>query len=166
MSVEQAVFAFAGSIGSVGAVVAVAHRDSRASGTALAVTLLSLAVLYAGLAAPALAAVALTLAVFVTLPLIVHLTVAAPRVHIEGGPSVAGAGLLIGAALLAVLLSAVASGEVPMNVSVRSSDGYDVSALRDGVTGRGLVATGASVVALAAAAMVAIGVGRDRRTPR
>ena len=166
MSVEQAVFAFAASICLVGAVVAAAHRDPRASGAALAVTLLSLAVLYAGLAAPALAAAALVLAVFVTLPLVVHLTVTAPRAHVEGGPLVAGAGLLIGAALLALLLSAVAMGEVPVNVSVRSSDGYDVSALRDGITGRGLVATGAGVVALAAAAIVTSGVARDRRTRR
>jgi len=140
--------------------------DSWREGAPAARRLLSLAVLYAGLAAPALAAAALTLGVFVTLPLIVHLTVAVHRVHIEGGPSVEGAGLLIGAALLAVLLSAVAMGEVPMNVSVRSSDGYDLGALRDGVTGRGLVATGAAVVALAAAAIVAIGVGRDRGTSR
>ena len=166
MSVDQAVFAFAGSIGSVGAVIAAVHRDPRASGAALAVTLLALAVLYAGLAAPALAAAALVLAVFVTLPVVVHLTVAAPRAHIEGGPLVAAAGLLIGAGLLAILLSAVAMGEVPMNVSVRSSDGYDVGALRERITGQGLVASGVSAVALAAAAIAARAVRRDRRAPR
>ena len=166
MSVEQAVFAFAGSIGVVGAVIAAAHRDPRASGAALAVTLLALAVLYAGLATPVLAAAALVLAVFVTLPLIVHLTVAAPRPHVEGRPLVAAAGLLIGAAFLATLLWAVAMGEVPVNVSVRTSDGYDVGALREHITGRGLVASGASAVALAAAAIAARAVRRDRRATR
>ncbi len=166
MSVEQAVFAFAGSIASAGAVIAATHRDARASGAALSVTFLSLAALYAGLAAPALAAAALVLAVFVTLPLIVHLTVAAPRAHTEGGPLVAGAGLVIGAALLAILLLAVAMGEMPVNVSVRSSDSYDLVALREHITGRGLVASGASAVALAAAAVTARAVRRDRRAER
>ena len=166
MSVGQAVFTLAGATGVVGAVIAAVHRDPRASGAALAVTFLSLAVLYAGLAAPALAAAALVLAVFVTLPLIVHLTVAAPRAHTESGPLVASAGLLIGAALLAILLSAVAMGEVPVNVSVRTSDGYDVGALRERITGRGLVASGAMAVALAAAAIAARAVLRDRRSKR
>ena len=169
MSVEQAVFALAASLSLVGAIVAATHRDPRAGGAALAVTLLSLAVLYAGLAAPALAAAALLLAVFVTLPLIVHLTVAAPQARTEGGPLVAGAGLCIGAALLATLLSAVAAGEVPVNVSVRSSDGFDIGALRDLVVGRSAVAGAAAIAVLAAAGIVASAasaVGRDPQAPR
>ena len=168
MSVEQIVFAFAGSIGVVGAVVAAAHRDPRASGAALAVTLLSLAILYALLAAPALAGAGLALTVFLTVPLVVHLTVAAPRSHADGGPPVAGAGagLLIGAGLLGILLVSIVIGEVPVNVSVRASDGYDVGALLDLATGRRAVAGGVSLVAQLAAVVAARAIGRDRRTPR
>lgn len=155
MSVEQAVFAVAASVGLVGAVFAAVLREPRASGAALAGTLLSLAVLYAGLAAPVLAGAALILALFVTLPLVVHLTVAAPRPHPDLGSPLPGAGLLIGAPLLAVLLLAIALGEVPINVSVRSLDGYDLAALRELVAGRGLVAAGGSLVALVAAATAA-----------
>ena len=165
MSIEQIVFAFAGSIGVVGAAIAAAHRDPRASGAALAVTLLSLAILYALLAAPALAGAGLALAVFLTVPLVVHLTVAAPRSHADGGSSVAGAGLLIGAALLGILLLSIVIGEVPVNVSVRASDGYDVGALLDLATGREAVAGGVSLVALLAAVVAARTVGRDRWTP-
>jgi len=52
MSVEQAVFTIAGAVCIVGAVIAVVHRDPRTASASLAATLLSLAVLYAGLAAP------------------------------------------------------------------------------------------------------------------
>ena len=112
MSVEQIVFALAGSICAVGAVVAVVDREPRMNGAALAVTLLSLAVFYAALAAPVPAGAALALAVFLTVPLVVHLTIAAPRRHAEDGPPVAGASLLIGAGLLGILLFSIVIGEV------------------------------------------------------
>lgn len=163
MSVEQVVFALAGAICVVGAVVAVTHRDPRAAGAALMVTLVSLGVLYAGLAAPAVAALVIVVALFATVPLVVHLTVPASRAHAGGGPVVAGAAMLIGAALLAILSVAIAFGEVPVNVSVRSSDGYDMTALRDLLTGRAAVAAGGSVVVLVAAAVAAWAARRDRR---
>ena len=163
MSVEQAVFVIAGGICTVGAVIAVTHRDPRAAGAALMVTLLSLAVLYAGLAAPAVAAVVIVVALFATVPLVVHLTVPASRAHAGGGPFVSGAALLIGAALLAILAVAIALGEVPVNVSVRSSDGYDMAALSDLLTGRATVAASGSIVVLVAAAVAARAARRDRR---
>ena len=166
MSVEQIVVALAGPICAVAAAVATLHREPRASGAALAVTLVSLAVLYAALAAPVLAGAALALAVFLTLPLVVHLTIAAPSSPAHSGLPVTGAGLLIGAGLLGVLLASIVIGEVPVNVSVRASDGYDIGALLDLATGREAVAGGVSLVALLAAAVAARAVGRDRRTPR
>jgi len=166
MSVEQIVFALAGSICAVGAVVAVVHREPRMNGAALAVTLLSLAVFYAALAAPVPAGAALALAVFLTVPLVVHLTIAAPRRHAEDGPPVAGASLLIGAGLLGILLFSIVIGEVPVNVSVRASDGYDLGALLDLVTGRGAVAGGGALAALLAAVVAARAIAHDRRIPR
>jgi hypothetical protein len=166
MSAEQAILAVAGSICAGGAVVAAAHDDGRLSGAALTVTLLSLAVLYAGLAAPVLAAASLALALFVTAPIVVHLTVPAPRAHAEGGPFVAGAALLVGAALLAVLALAISGGELPLNVSVRSSDGYDLGGLRDLITGRGIVSVGGTVTALIAAVVAARAVRRVRGAPQ
>ena len=163
MSVEQVVFALAAAVCIVGAVVAVTHRDPRAAGAALLVTFLSLAVLYAGLAAPAVAALVIVVALFATLPFVVHLTVPAARAHAGGGPVVAGAAMLIGAALLVLLAVAIALGEIPVNVSVRSSDGYDVPALRDLLTGRAAVAAGGCVVLLVAAAVAARAARRDRR---
>jgi NADH:ubiquinone oxidoreductase subunit 6 (subunit J) len=56
MSVEQGVFALAGAVCVIGTVVAVAYRDPRVAGAALLLTLVSLAALYATLAAPLVAA--------------------------------------------------------------------------------------------------------------
>jgi len=70
MSLEQVVFALAGAVCVAGAVLAVTHRDARASGAALMATLLALAVLYAGLAAPAVAALVILVALFATAPLV------------------------------------------------------------------------------------------------
>ena len=166
MSLDQIVFALAGSICAVGAAIAALHREPRAAGAALAATLVSLAVLYAALAAPVLAGAALALAVFLTLPLVVHLTVAAPRPPAYSEPRLKGEGLLIGAGLFGILLASIVIGEVPVNVSVRASDGYDVGALLDLATGREALAAGVSLVALLAAVVAARAVGRDRRTPR
>jgi len=165
MSVEQIVFALAGSICAVGAAIAAVHPGPRAAGAALAVTLLSLVVLYAALAAPVLAAGALALAVFLTLPLVVHLTVASPRSHAQSGWPSTGVGLLIAAGLLGILLVSIVIGEIPVTVSIRATDGYDVGASLDLLTGRGAVAGGGSVVALLAAVVAARAINRDRRMP-
>ena len=166
MSVEQAVFTIAGAVCIVGAVIAVVHRDPRTASASLAATLLSLAVLYAGLAAPAVAAAVIAVALFSTLPFVVHLTVTASRVHATGGPSLTGVALVLGAALLAILAVAIAQGEVPVNVSVRSGDGYDLAALGDLLTGRAAVAAGGSLVVVLAAVMAARAADRDRRSLR
>jgi NADH:ubiquinone oxidoreductase subunit 6 (subunit J) len=165
MSVEQVVFALAGAACIVGSVVAVTHRDPRAAGAALMVTLISLAVLYAELAAPAVAAIVVVAALFLTVPLAVHLTVPAARIHGLDGPVVAGAALIIGAALLAILVAAVSLGEVPVNVSTRSSDGYDMGALRDLFAGRSAAAAGGSVILLMATAVAARAARRHRQAP-
>src|SRR4029077_10545251 len=93
MSVEQVVVVLASAVCVTGAVVAVTHRDPRASGVALTATLLALAVLYAGLAAPAVAAAVIVVALFATLPLVVQLTVPTPGLHAAGGASVSGVAL-------------------------------------------------------------------------
>jgi NADH:ubiquinone oxidoreductase subunit 6 (subunit J) len=164
MSVEQVVFVLAGGVCIVGAVIAVSHRDPRASGAALLVTFLALAVLYAGLAAPAVAAAVIVVALFATVPLIVHLSVPARRAHATGGPPVSGAALLLAAVLLSILAVAITLGEVPVNLSVRSSDGYDVAALSELLTGRVVVAAGGSVLVLLAAVVTARAARRDRRS--
>jgi NADH:ubiquinone oxidoreductase subunit 6 (subunit J) len=165
MSVEQAVFALAGAVCVVGAVVAVTHRDPRAAGGALLMALVALAVLYAALAAPAVAALVVIVALFATVPLVVHLTVPAARAHAIDGPVVAGAAALLIAATVAILGFAIALGEVPVNVSIRSSDGYDFAALRDLLAGRSVAAAGASALLLFAAIVAARAARRDRRAP-
>jgi NADH:ubiquinone oxidoreductase subunit 6 (subunit J) len=152
MGVEQAVFWIAGAACILGAVTAVAHRDARTAGAALAFALVSVAVLYAALSAPALAGIALAVYLLVTLPLVVHHTV--PVAPARSGEHIAGVGAaILAGALLGVLGLAVAYAEVPVNVSVRSADGYDVEALLDLLAGRFAVALGASAVVLAAAAI-------------
>ncbi|HSW94565.1 MAG TPA: hypothetical protein VLI88_00240 [Patescibacteria group bacterium] len=162
MSVDQIVFTLAGAVCIAGAVTAVAHRDPRIAGVALAVTLLGLGVLYAGLAAPAVSAAVIVVALFSTLPFLVHLTVPASRIHATDGPTVAAAALALGATLLALLAVAIVLGEVPVNVSVRSGDGYDLAALGDLLTGRAAVAAGGTLVVLIAGLVTARAARRDR----
>jgi len=162
MSVDQIVFTLAGAVCIAGAVTAVAHRDPRIAGVALAVTLLGLAVLYAGLAAPAVSAAVIVVALFSTLPFLVHLTVPASRIRATDGPTVAAAALALGATLLALLAVAIVLGEVPVNVSVRSGDGYDLAALGDLLTGRAAVAAGGTLVVLIAGLVTARAARRDR----
>lgn len=163
MSVEQVVFAVAAMVCVVAAVSTVTHRDPRAAGAALMVTLLSLATLYAGLAAPILAALSILVAFIATLPLVVHLTVPAARATLGGGPLVAGAAGLIGAAILGILAVAIAFGEIPVSVADRSSDGRDLAALGALLIGRSVVAAGGSAAVLVAAAVGVRAARRERR---
>jgi NADH:ubiquinone oxidoreductase subunit 6 (subunit J) len=164
MSVEAIVFGVAAAVCIAGAVTAATHRDPRTAGVALTGTLVALAVLYAALAAPAVAAAVIVVALFSTLPFLVHLTVPASRSDAIGGPRLTGAALMLGAALLALLTVAIALGEVPLNVSLRSSEGYDIGALGDLVTGRAAVAAGGSLVVLTAA-VIAARAARQLRPP-
>lgn len=164
MSLEQVVFALAAAVCIAGATTAATHRDPRVAGAALLITLLSLAVLYAGLAAPAVAGAVILVTLFVTAPLVVQLTVPVSRAHAAGGPAVAGVAILIGTVLLATLAVAIALGEVPVSVSVRSTDGYDMAGFRDLVTGRAAAAAGGSVAVLLAAA-VAVRAARHDGSP-
>ena len=163
MSVEQVVFAVAAMVCVVAAVSTVTHRDPRAAGAALMVTLLSLATLYAGLAAPILAALSILVAFIATLPLVVHLTVPAARATLGGGPLVAGAAGLIGVAILGILAVAIAFGEIPVSVADRSSDGRDLAALGALLIGRSVVAAGGSAAVLVAAAVGVRAARRERR---
>jgi len=95
MSVDQIVFGIAGAVCIAGAVTAVAHRDPRTAGVAFAGVLLGLAVLYAGLAAPAVAAAVIVVALFSTLPFVVHMTVPTSSVHAPDRPHVTGAALVV-----------------------------------------------------------------------
>ena len=164
MSVEQVVFAVAAMVCVVAAVSTVTHRDPRAAGAALMVTLLSLATLYAGLAAPILAALSILVAFIATLPLVVHLTVPAARATLGGGPLVAGAAGLIGVAILGILAVAIAFGEIPVSVADRSSDGRDLAALGALLIGRSVVAAGGSAAVLVAAAVGVRAARRERRS--
>ncbi len=164
MSVEQVVFIIAGAVCIVGAVIAATHRDPRVTGIALTATLLALAVLYAELAAPAVAAAVIVVSLFATLPLVVHLT--PPDSPVEAtGPSLSGAALLLGAALFGILAVVITRGEVPVNISVGSGDGYDLGALADLLAGGAAVAAGASLLLLVGAVVAARAARRDRRSP-
>ena len=93
------------------------------------------------------------MALFVTLPLVVHLGVTAARVTVGGGPVVAGAAVLLGLAMLGSVVVAIALGEIPVNVADRSSDGYELAAIGALLGGRSLVAAGGCVSVLVAGAL-------------
>jgi len=161
MSVEQGVFALAGVVCVIGAVVAVGYRDPRVAGGALLLTLVSLGALYATLAAPLVAAVVVVVTVVAVVPLVVHLTVPAPRHHpATEGPSLAAAALVIGATLVGLVVVAIVAGELPLNVSLRSTDGYDLAGLYVLATGRMGVAMLVAATALVAAIASAWSLGR------
>jgi NADH:ubiquinone oxidoreductase subunit 6 (subunit J) len=163
MSVEQVAFVVAGAACICGAIVASTHHDRRTSGAGLFVMLLSLAVLYATVAAPVLAGAALVVTLFMTVPLVVHLAPHVPAATAADGAGVATVALLAAAAVLAMLAGAVALGEIPLNVSLRAADGYDLAGLAARVTDRAAVAVGGAVLVLVAAA---VGVRAARRVPR
>ena len=152
MSVEQVAFV-AAAVGCIaGAVVATTHRDRRMSAGGLFVMLLSLAVLYATLAAPVLAGAALLVTLFATVPLVVHAAPHAPAARGTDGRAAVLIALAAAAAVVAMLVGAVRLGEIPRNVSLRSADGYDLAALAARVSGPGAVAMAGAVLLLAAAA--------------
>ena len=163
MSVEQAAFALAGAVCIVGSVIAAAYRGPRMSGIALVGTLVALAVLYVELGAPAVAVFAIVLVLLAIVPFVVRLRVPAAR-RAAAEPGAAALALLVGGTVLAILAVAIVQGEVPLNVSLRSGDGYDVAALTDVVTGRSAVAAGASGLVLLAALVAARAARRGRRT--
>jgi len=72
-------------------------------------------------------------------------------------------GLLIASTLVAILFVAIVRGEIPLNVSVRSSDGYDVTALAELVTGRTAPAVGGTVALLVVAVVAALSLRRAGR---
>ncbi len=153
MSVEQVAFV-AAAVGCIaGAVVASTHRDRRTSAGGLFMMLLSLAVLYATLAAPVLAGGALLVTLFATVPLVVHAAPHAPAARGADGPATVLVALATAAAVVAMLVGAVRVGEIPRNVSLRSADGYDLAGLAARVTGPGAVAVGVAALLLVAAAI-------------
>src|SRR5438270_3205109 len=161
MSVEQVVFALAGAVCIAASVTAVTARDARGAAGALLATLLSVAILYALLSAPIVAGAVIIVALFLVVPATVHFTVPAPRAHPDrdAGP-IAGAAMVICAPLLAVLGLTIAAGEMPLNVSVRSTDGYDVGAFG------GLVAAHYGLTAAAAVVLVLVALGSARTASR
>jgi NADH:ubiquinone oxidoreductase subunit 6 (subunit J) len=162
MSAEQVVSVLAALACIVGAVLAVTHPDPRAAGAALLGTLVSLGVVYVGLSAPAVAALVLVATLFATVPFVVHLTVAAARADAADGPLVAGAAALVAATLFGILAVAIAQGELPVNVSLRSADAYDLAAVRDLTTGRSAAAAAVTVVTVVAALVATRAVRRHR----
>ena len=156
MSVEQGVFALAGAVCVIGTVIAVAYRDPRVAGAALLLTFVSLSALYATLAAPLVAALVILVTLTAVVPLVVHLTVPAPRHHpATESPPLAGVALLIGAAFVGLVVVAIAAGELPLNVSLRATDGYDLAGLYVLAAGRmgvAVLVVGAAVVAAIASA--------------
>jgi NADH:ubiquinone oxidoreductase subunit 6 (subunit J) len=161
---DQVPFAIAGAVAMIGAVVAATHRDPRAAGAALLATLLALAVLYASLAAPLVAGVVVVLALFATVPVAVHANVRAVPAEARAREApVAGAAIVVCAALLLLIGFAVAFGEVPVNVSLRSADGYDLAALAGTLAAHALPAAAAGGLAIVAALF---GLHAIRRAPR
>ena len=164
MTGDPLAFAIAGAVSIIGAVTAVTHREPRVAGAALLATLISLAVLYASLAAPLLAGVVVLLALFAIVPLVVHLTVPAPRAHrTPPEPPMTAAAAVVGATLLVLLTFAITYGEVPVNVSVRSADGYDLAAFGALFTGHALSAAIACGAVIVVALIGAGTIGRSSR---
>jgi NADH:ubiquinone oxidoreductase subunit 6 (subunit J) len=166
MSPEQVVFAVAGAVCIIGAVVAVAHPAPRPAGAGLIVMLLSLASLCAALAAPAVAIGLIVASLLAVVPLMFRPIAASRGCDQLHGPAVVGAGVLIAASLVAILFLAIVRGEIPVNVSVRSSDGYDVAALTELATGRAVPAVGGILALLVAAVVAALSSWRARRSSR
>jgi len=161
MSLEQTLFAIAAAVCVAGSVAAVSVRDARGAGGALLATLLSLSVLYALLSAPLVAAAVIVIALFWIVPATLHLTATAPQAHPwPDAVGLAGAAAVISLPLLLVLLLTVASGELPLNVSVHSTDGYDVNAFGAVLVGR------FAVSAVAAGVVVAVAFGAARIATR
>lgn len=157
MSAEQVVFAIAGAVCVVGSVAAVTVRDARGAGGALLATLLALGVLYALLSSPVVAGAVAIIALFWLVPATLHLTATAPRAHPRPDTArLGGAAIVIAAPLLVVLLLTVRSGELPLNVSVRSIDGYDVGAFGALLAGQSALPAAAAVMVL----VVALGAAR------
>src|SRR5436309_2564272 len=131
MSVEQGVFALAGAVCVVGSVIAVAHRDPRAAGAALLVTLLSLGALYATLSAPLVAAVA----VLVTL-----IAAGALGSVIRAGAAarLAGIELMLAGATLTFVAASAGFHELDGQVAALVVIG---AALAQGIVGYSLIAT-------------------------
>jgi NADH:ubiquinone oxidoreductase subunit 6 (subunit J) len=166
MSPEQVVFAFAGAVCIIGAVVAVTHPDPRAAGAGLIVMLLSLASLSAGLAAPAIGVGLIVASLLAVVPLVFHVTLPSGGGEQARGPAVVGAGVVIAATLVAILFVAIVRGEIPVNVSVRSSDGYDVTALAALATGRAAPTVGGTLALLLASVVATTSLRRARRRAR
>lgn len=166
MSPEQVVFAVAGAVCIIGAVIAVAHPEPRPAGAGLIVMLLSLASLCAGLAAPAVAVGLIVASLLAVVPLVFRATTASAGGEQLRAPAVAGAGVIIAASLVAILFFAIVRGEIALNVSVRSVDGYDVTALAELATGRGAAAVGGTLALLVAAVVAAASARRARRSSR
>ena len=163
MSAEQVVFTVAGAICISGSVTAVTLRDPRGAGGALLATLLALGVLYALLSAPVVAGAVVLIALLGIVPAAVHLTATAPRAHPWADlRSVAGQATVICVPLLVVLLLTVASGELPLNVSLRSTDGYDIGGLGDLLAGRSALSAVAAGVLLVVAVAAARAATRGR----
>jgi NADH:ubiquinone oxidoreductase subunit 6 (subunit J) len=160
MSPEQVVFAVAGAVCLIGAVAAVGHPDPRAAGAGLIVMVLSLASLCAGLAAPVVGIGLIVASVLAVAPLVFRVSAPSRDDDQPRGPAVAGAGVFIAAMLVAILFAAILRGEIPLNVSVRSSDGYDMTAFTELVTGRMAPAVGGTVALLVAAVVAAWSLGR------
>lgn len=161
MSAEQILFAIAGSVCIVGSVAAVTVRDARGAGGALLATLLSLSVLYALLSAPVVAGAVAVTALFWVVPATLHLTATAPRAHPwPDAASLAGGAIVITLPLLLVLLLTIMAGELPLNVSVRSTNGYDVGAFGAQLAGQSAFA------AVAAGLVLVVSVGAARIAAR
>src|SRR2546423_1346855 len=157
MSVEQVLFAIASAVCIAGSVVAVTARDARGAAGALLATLLSLGILYPLLSAPIVAGAVVLVALFWIVPIALHLTATAPRAHPwPDATAAAGAAVVISLPLLVVLLRTIATGELPLNVSSRSADGYDVA-------GFGALFTGhAALTAVAAGLVLIVALGSAR----
>ena len=166
MSPEQLVFVVAGAVCIIGAVVAVAHPGPRTAGAGLIVMLLSLASVCAGLSAPAVAVGLIVASLLAVVPLVFRAGTASAGSEQLHGPAVGGAGVLIAASLVVILFLAIVRGEIPVNVSVRSGDGYDLTALSELATGRAAPAVGATIAVLVAAVVAAVSSWRARRSSR
>jgi NADH-quinone oxidoreductase subunit J len=170
MTAEQGIFAVAGAICVVSAANAVLRRDPLTSALSLTVTLFSLAVIYLGLGAPFLAGVQIAVyagAIMVLLVFVVMLLGAGriepPRI---GRPPVAGAAILVSAALFVTLTVVIARGSMPTVVAERAVAPDHVAALGELLFGKYLLPFEVTSILLLAALIAAVVMARKRSSDR
>lgn len=170
LSAEQGIFAVAGAICVVSAANAVLRRDPLTSALSLTLTLFSLAILYLGLGAPFLAGVQVAVyagAIMVLLVFVIMLLGSGHRYPLPvTRPRLGLVGILVSAALFAVLALAIVRGQLPTSVATAPATTDHVGAVADLLFTRYVLPFEIASVLLLAALIGAVSLARRRSSDR